>query len=131
LILVDSSAWIEMWRATGSAVDHRLTRLVERGADLATTEPIEMELLAGALGPKDELRIESALASCGLVPVAGAEDWRQAAAVYRTCRQAGITPRRLIDCLIAAVAIRAHVSILAQDRDFQLIARHSPLELVA
>ena len=90
-----------------------------------------MELLAGALGPKDELRIESALASCGLVPVAGAEDWRQAAAVYRTCRQAGITPRRLIDCLIAAVAIRAHVSILAQDRDFQLIARHSPLELVA
>jgi predicted nucleic acid-binding protein len=131
LILVDSSAWIEMWRATESPVDHRLTQLVQSGADLATTEPIEMELLAGARNPIDELRIESALAACGLIPVAGAEDWRRAADVFRSCRRMGITPRRLLDCLIAAVAIRAGVPILARDRDFELIARHSSLELSA
>ncbi len=118
-----------MWRATGSPVDRRLTRLVERGAELATTEPIEMELLAGAVGPNDELRIESALASCGLLPVAGTDDWRQAAAIYRSCRRAGISPRRLIDCLISAVAIRERAPLLAHDRDFELIARHTPLEL--
>ena len=88
-----------------------------------------MELLAGALSPNDELRIESALASCGLMHVAGAEDWRQAAAVYRTCRRAGTTPRRLLDCLISAIAIRARTPILAHDRDFELIAGHTLLEL--
>jgi predicted nucleic acid-binding protein len=129
LILVDSSAWIEMWRATGSSVDRRLVDLVTRDADLATTEPIEMELLAGARDPSDELRIESALAACGLVAVAGAEDWRHAATVFRSCRQRGVTPRRLLDCLIAAVAIRAEIPILARDRDFELIAAHTPLEI--
>ena len=41
----------------------------------------------------------------------------------------GITPRRLLDCLIAAVAIRTGVPVLAQDRDYELIAEHTPLEL--
>jgi predicted nucleic acid-binding protein len=131
LILVDSSAWIEMWRATESTVDQRLTRLVERGADLATTDPIEMELLAGARDPNEELRIESALAAYGRIPVAGPEDWRRAADVYGSCRRTGVTPRRLLDCLIAAVAIRAEVPILTQDRDFELIAEHTALELSA
>jgi predicted nucleic acid-binding protein len=102
---------------------------VERGADLATTEPIEMELLAGARDPDEELRIESALAACGLIPVAGPEDWRRAAFVYRSCRQVGVTSRRLLNCVIAAVAIRAKIQVLAHDRDFELIARHTSLEL--
>jgi predicted nucleic acid-binding protein len=120
-----------MWRATESPADHRLVQLLERGADLATTEPIEMELLAGARDPDDELRIESALAACGLIPVTGPEAWRRAALVYRSCRQRGVTPRRLLDCVIAAVAIRAKIQVLAHDRDFELIARHTSLELVA
>jgi hypothetical protein len=41
----------------------------------------------------------------------------------------GSTPRSLVDCLIAAVAIRENAGILHQDRDYDMIAAHTPLRL--
>ena len=127
--LIDSSAWVELFRATGSDTHTKLRSLISSPAEIATTEPVAMELLAGARGVRNRRRISGALAACRLLSVDNAADWMDAAAVYQGCRRAGETPRRLIDCLIAAVAIRAGVPILAQDRDFELIARHTPLEL--
>ena len=49
--------------------------------------------------------------------------------LYRTCRRNGDTVRKLIDCLIAAVAMRAELPILHADVDFDAIARHTPLRL--
>jgi predicted nucleic acid-binding protein len=48
VILADTSAWIEYDRATGSAVDRRLTALIGDGSPVAVTEPVIMEVLAGA-----------------------------------------------------------------------------------
>ena len=48
MILVDTSAWVEYDRATGSAVDEQLTNLISTSSDLAVTEPVLMEVLAGA-----------------------------------------------------------------------------------
>ena len=48
---------------------------------------------------------------------------------YRTCRRNGDTVRKLVDCLIAAVAIRADVELLHADADFEALARHTPLRL--
>ena len=56
-----------------------------------------------------------------------AEDYDHAAALYRTCRRNGETVRRLIDCLIAAVAIRSNASVLHADVDFAVLDRHTPL----
>jgi predicted nucleic acid-binding protein len=50
MILADTSAWVEYDRATGSAVDTRLTRLIADEEPLAVTEPVIMEVLAGAFG---------------------------------------------------------------------------------
>ena len=36
---------------------------------------------------------------------------------------------RLIDCLIASTAIRAGVPILHNDADFEVLARHTELEI--
>jgi hypothetical protein len=128
--LVDTSAWIELLRGTGSAVHLRLRELVRGGDELATTGPVSMELLAGARTPTHARRIRAALAACRTLEVRGTRDWEDAAALYLTCRLAGLTPRKLLDCLIAAVAIRAGVPVLAQDRDFELIAEHTALELL-
>ena len=38
--------------------------------------------------------------------------------------------RRLIDCLIAAVAIGAGVPVLHRDDDFDVLARHTELDIV-
>ena len=53
-----------------------------------------------------------------------------AATLYRRCRGEGETVRRLIDCLIAAVAIGADVPVLHRDADFDVLARHTELDIV-
>ncbi|MGI8904565.1 MAG: PIN domain-containing protein [Solirubrobacteraceae bacterium] len=49
--------------------------------------------------------------------------------MYRACRRGGETIRTMLDCVIAAVAIREHAELLHHDRDFDAIARHTPLRL--
>ena len=51
-----------------------------------------------------------------------ASDFDAAARIYRRCRAAGVTPRGLIDCLIAAVAWRHEAPLLAHDADLARIA---------
>ena len=48
MILADTSAWVEYDRATGSAVDLRLAELIAAEGPVAVTEPVIVEVLAGA-----------------------------------------------------------------------------------
>jgi hypothetical protein len=66
-----------------------------------------------------------------LVPFDSIVDLDGAVHVYRTCRAAAVTPRGLIDCMIAAVAARNGASILAHDRDFARVARVMGIDLEA
>lgn len=129
MILVDTSAWIEFLRATGHPADRRLQSLIGTDTTLATTEPIVMEVLAGARNEEHAVKLRGLLLRAELVPVEGLPDYEEAAAVYRRCRGEGETVRRLVDCLIAAVAIRSGASILHNDADFDTIARHTTLTI--
>ena len=124
-MIADSSAWIEFLRDTDSDVCNEMDRLL-RGGELFTCDAIRMEVLAGA---RDELhlrRLEGLLARSRLVPTES-RHYTTAAALYRSCRQQGETVRRMLDCLIAAVAIDADLPVLHADRDFDVLARHTPL----
>ena len=49
MILADTSAWVEYDRATGTAVHRRMVQLIAaRESELSVTEPVVMEVLAGA-----------------------------------------------------------------------------------
>ena len=48
MIVVDSSAWIELLRDSGSKVARRLEELLVEEAPIAVTEIVIMEVLAGA-----------------------------------------------------------------------------------
>ena len=48
VILADTSAWVEQDGDTGSAVDLRLGELIAADGAVAVTEPVIMEVLAGA-----------------------------------------------------------------------------------
>lgn len=127
MILADSSAWIELLRDTGSPTCETLDRLL-RGDDLACTDVVAMEVLAGARDDADEERLTALLSLATAVPVETG-DWTLAARLQRLCRAQGIVIRRLNDCLIAAVAIRADATVLHRDRDFDALARHTPLRV--
>lgn len=129
MILIDTSAWVEFDRATGSAVDHRLVELLEEGDAAAITEPIVMEVLAGARDRRRELDLRGVLGRCRLLPFDSAADFESAARIYRDCRAAGVTPRGMIDCMVAAVAWRTEAILLSHDADLARVATVIEVEL--
>jgi len=129
VILADTSAWVEYDRSTGSPADERLTELVTAGGPVAVTEPIVMEVLAGARSDKREDDLRRLLLRFGLLHFDAAADFDAAVRIYRRCRKAGVTPRGLIDCMIAAVAWRSGATLLAHDADLDRVARVIGIEL--
>jgi predicted nucleic acid-binding protein len=122
VILVDTSAWVEYDRATGGTVERRLSELIDSEGPIAVTEPIIMEVQAGA---RDDVRQESLrrlLLRFDLIRFDPVADFDGAALIYRRCRTAGITPRGMLDCMIASVAWRAQATLLAQDVDLDRVA---------
>lgn len=126
MILVDTSAWVEFLRDTGSASCRRVEELL--AGNLATCDPVRMEVLAGARDPDHLDRLRRLLARATVVAVEPV-DYEEAAALFRACRRHGEIVRRMLDCLIAAVAIRADVAILHADQDFNVLARHTALRV--
>jgi predicted nucleic acid-binding protein len=122
MILADTSAWVEYDRATGSAVDRRLTDLIADGGPLAVTEPVVMEVLAGARSDARENDLRRLLLRFELAAVDPTADFEAATRIYRRCRRTGVTPRGFIDCLIAAVAWRRGATLLAHDVDLHRVA---------
>ncbi len=122
MILADTSAWVEFDRATGSLVDLRMTELISSDGPLSVSEPVLMEVLAGARtdARKDDLR--RLLLRFTWTPLDPVVDFDAAARVYRRCRRVGVIPRGLVDCLIAAVAWRTEATLLAQDIDLHRVA---------
>lgn len=122
MILADTSAWIEYDRATGSPVDQRMTELIGADGPLAYSEPVTMEVLAGARTDARERDLRRLLLRFHLLRFDATVDFSAAARIYRTCRRNGITPRGLLDCAIAAVAWRHHATLLAYDADVYRVA---------
>lgn len=129
MILVDTSAWIEFDRATGSATDRRLVELIGGSSQIAATEPVLMEVLAGARGGTERQLLRRVVTSFGWLSLDPTADFAAAAKIYTDCRSQGIAPRNLIVCMIAAVAMRTRSSVLTADRDFAAIATVLPLTL--
>jgi predicted nucleic acid-binding protein len=127
VILVDTSAWIELLRASGHPAHLTLRHHLERRSPLATTEPVVMELLAGARSRSEHSRLRARLLALPLLELGGLADFESAADLYRACRDRGATIRRLMDCLIAAVAIRENATVLHNDQGFEALAGRTRL----
>jgi len=125
--LIDSSVWIEFLSATGSRANLAVRELVqERPHEIALTEPVVMELLAGAADERAFAQIEKLTSGLPLLSVDAVVDYRDAALAYRAVRARGGTVRTLVDCLIAVVAIRTGAVLVHRDRDFDVLATALP-----
>ena len=122
MILADSSAWVEYDRATGSPVDRRLTELISDDGPLAVTEPVIMEVAAGARTDDREGDLRRLLLRFALLRFDAAADFDAAGRIYRHCRRAGVTPRGMVDCMIVSVARRHGATLLAWDADMSRLA---------
>ncbi|HSH58420.1 MAG TPA: PIN domain nuclease [Acidimicrobiales bacterium] len=126
MILIDTSAWVEFLRDTGSRACIRVEALL--GGEFAVCDPVRMEVLAGARDETHLGRLRRLMATAQVIPT-GPAHYDEGAALYRLCRLGGETPRRMFDCLIAAVAVSAGAVVLHADTDFDVLARHTALRL--
>jgi predicted nucleic acid-binding protein len=129
VILADTSAWVEYDRGTGSAVDRRVAELIDTAGPLAVTEPVLMEVLAGARDERREADLRRLLLRFELLGFDAVSDFDGAVAIYRRCRAAGVTPRGMLDCMIAAVAWRTGATLLSHDADMDRVAGVIEIEL--
>ena len=128
MIFVDTSAWIEFLRDTGSEV----CALVEESlaGEAAICDAVRMEVLAGARNEAHVLSLRGLLERAVVIPTLPS-DYEDAALLYRRCREQGETVRKLIDCLIASVATRVGAPILHRDVDFDVLSRRTEVRTYA
>jgi len=129
-VVVDTSAWIEYLRQTGSPHNLAIRKAIREADELLVVEPAYLELLAGPRDDAGVREIHRFVNQFEIVTIAPLVDSVLAAELYRACRRKGETVRTMIDCLIAAIALRRRAAVLAKDQDFEVLARHTPLRLV-
>ena len=129
-MIADTSAWIEFLRATGSPAHRRLRQEIEAGTSLLVPELVVMELLAGAPDAVAARRLRTLLHTFEVCPMAPLVDTERGAALQRRCRAAGRTVRSMVDCMIASMAIRLREPVLHVDRDFDVLAALTELDVV-
>lgn len=124
MILVDTSVWIEVFRAR-RPLD--LEAVVDFD-DVATCLPVIQEVLQGF---RDESAYRPAREAMLALPIVESplrsDVVLEAVDLYRAARRGGRTVRSSVDCLIAACAIRHDLEVLHRDRDFAAIATISAL----
>jgi predicted nucleic acid-binding protein len=127
--LVDTSAWIEFLRATGSPSDRSLGAALEAGHSLWTTGLVLQELLQGARtsAQADDLRV--LLRGCTPVEPLYPDTYEHAASLYARCRRAGRAVRGTVDCLIGAIALEHDLAVLGTDRDLVTLSEVCGLAL--
>ena len=124
MVLVDTSVWIDVFRK-GSRL--RLESVVDFD-EVVTCLPVIQEVLQGFDDERAFLLAREAMHALPIVEspmTRGVFD--QAAHLYRSARRAGVTVRSGVDCLIAACALRHDLDVVHRDRDFDALARISPL----
>jgi predicted nucleic acid-binding protein len=87
------------------------------------TQPVLMEVLAGARDDRREADLRRLLLTFELLSFDAVADFDGDVRIYRRCRAAGVTPRGMVDCMIAAVAWRRSATLLAHDADMDRV-RH-------
>lgn len=131
MVLVDTSVWIDFLNGAPSPQAQRLKELIASDEPIAILGVILTEILLGLKSDNEARRIQELLSAFEPAPELSDQDYFAAAKIYRDCRNKGLTLRSTIDCLIAQICIRHKLRLLAKDRDFTVIAKLFPLELLA
>lgn len=129
MILVDTSVWIDFFRADNLPHVQRLETLIEQGENIALCGVILTEILQGIRDDQAFHRTKTYLGFLQLLPMTQ-EIFIEAAQIYRTLRAKGITVRKPVDCMIAATALAYNTQLLHNDRDFTTVAQHYPLQII-
>jgi predicted nucleic acid-binding protein len=130
-LIVDTSVWIEFFNTSTSKASRWLAERIAADSPVVVPEVVMMELLIGPTDETKPARRLRLLQHFGVEPLVPIRDAENAAAIHRQCRRQGDTVRSMIDCLVAAVALRLEMPVAHRDRDFEVIATHCGLRTLS
>lgn len=126
-VLVDSTVWIDFFRAHATPQTKRLKPLLAAGEDVCICGHVYAEVLRGTRYNEQYQKVTRYFKVLEYLPMTQAT-FKTAADIYRHLRGSGITLKNTVDTFIAAVAIEQDIHILHNDSDFDLIATEFPLK---
>ena len=117
MILIDTSSWIEMLRASGKVpVRQRVNAFLESG-DARICQPVLLELWSGARGAAEKKSLREIEAVVPGLPISD-EVWDISYDLAQKARQKGLNVPH-VDLLIAACAIHHKAGLETCDRHFE------------
>ena len=128
MVLIDTSVWIDFFGNRPTRQKDLLETLIRTDEELCLCGVVLTEVLQGIRSDADYRKTKTYFNALIMLPMVPATFVR-AADLYRSLRKEGVTIRKPIDCMIAAVAIENNVVLLHNDRDFDHIARRSALKI--
>ncbi len=126
MILIDTSVWIRVLGDQQGDYARDLRREIA-GQEMVLTRFQQLELLQGCRDEQQWNRLHDYLEGQDYVETCAAT-WPEAARIYFLLRKRGLTVRSPIDCCIAQLAIEHHALLIHDDRDFDVIGQHFPLQ---
>lgn len=129
MIVLDSSVWIAQLRSQASAAVRSLAEM-DMAESIVVGDLVLVEVLRGARDERHADRLERALRRFKVESMVDETNAVAAARHSRLLRSRGVTIRKTIHLLMAAFCIERDDELLHQDRDFDMIARHTTLRIV-
>jgi len=124
MVLVDTSVLLNFLKGNVNNKTIILKNLLENNKKIAISEYTYLELLQGTRNNIEFMKLQDYLQEINILMLPKSlETYDNAAIMYMSCRQKGITIRSTIDVLIALTAIFYNIPLLHFDRDFDLIAQ--------
>jgi predicted nucleic acid-binding protein len=131
VIVVDTSVWIDVLNDSHTPQSERCVELIEAGEPVALTDIVLTEILQGLRSDREAGLVERHLRAFPILRLDGIDDFILAADLYRRARRAGVTIRKMLDCLVAAPCVRTGAPLLHADSDFDLLASCTTLRIYA
>ncbi len=120
MIMVDTTVWIDFFKNNLTAQVIRLENSLKNSEDICICGVILTEILQGIRANNQYLKTKSYLENLIFLPM-NYSTFIKSAEIFRYLRKRGITIRKPIDCMIAAVSVENSVPLLHNDRDFDHI----------
>jgi predicted nucleic acid-binding protein len=128
-VLVDSTVWIDFFRGKETLQTEKPARCIGNDDDVCICGFILTEVLQGIRDEKEHLAVKQHFENL-LYLEADRSTFELGASIYRELRRKGSTIRNSMDCLIAAIVLQQGVHFLENDRDYESIDRHYPLNRI-
>jgi predicted nucleic acid-binding protein len=129
MILVDTSVWIDWFNGRAHPSTDKLDQLLDEPIQLVLCDRVVQEIVQGIHDDADAREVERKLSVFDCLDTGGRALALASAARYRQLRKLGVTIRSSNDVVIAELCIQHGIAVLHNDRDFDVIAKHTKLKL--